>query len=692
MTQGRLLARATGVTLVVVLLAATLVGALGASEKSAQAENAPSPWYVSVTPNQNLTDGAQVSINLQTDVLFPIYQAKAQVCRHGVAYATGEGVLPPEDFTTGGANCPSIPISSSADLVASDGDTFTTATVPGGETFTMYVGAGVVEWNSVIDGGSKSLTCDYQNPCDLVVEVRGTDVDGHTRWIPFVQTLTYLADDPVAGCGGPSDGMIVTGSSDRFGPAWVNMTLDQCKKPGAQFGAASAASLAGEGEAMDNYSRGDLDLAYSATGYDSGVGLGLGTKSEPLAPRSSVAVPIAVNATVLAVGNGHQSATNRKIPYTDVKMTLDQVAALLAGGPFEFGPYTSDFEALNPQFATTGVYSNTSPIKVGAYANPESTSWFMTKFLKDQRPALWKVPDNNSFGEERGLPRPASAALGLASPSYQNALDLFSGRILLDKAIRQRGGDEFGGIWAITDLATATLLGMTPVQIENANGVFVAPTPESMAAAIPTMTKTDDGRLMPNYSATPSIDGVQPYPLTFVEYAIAPTQKLADAKCVERSNSQVIMKSWLDYVVGDGQAKLPAGYFPLDADLKSVAAAAIAKVGSEAPACATSSAAPPSAPNGGDTSVNAPTVMSRGITSSRPAGATAATAGAGATTTQEVADAELASAIAGMGSFEDPSSDSTLLAIAGIVAVFGLLVVSAMATSGRLNLRRRTGN
>ncbi|KGA15924.1 hypothetical protein GM51_13680, partial [freshwater metagenome] len=59
--------------------------------------------------------------------------------------------------------------------------------------------------------------------------------------------------------------------------------------------------------------------------------------------------------------------------------------------------------------------------------------------------------------------------------------------------------------------------------------------------------------------------------------------------------------------------------------------------------------------------------------------------------TQVLADAELASALANMGTFTDGSATSGLLAIGGLVAVFGLLVVSAMATSGKLNLRGRSG-
>jgi hypothetical protein len=67
-------------------------------------------------------------------------------------------------------------------------------------------------------------------------------------------------------------------------------------------------------------------------------------------------------------------------------------------------------------------------------------------------------------------------------------------------------------------------------------------------------------------------------------------------------------------------------------------------------------------------------------------------AGATAANTQVLADAELASALADMGSFSDGSGMSGLLAIGGLLAVFGLLVISSMVTSGKLNLPRRSGN
>ena len=98
------------------------------------------------------------------------------------------------------------------------------------------------------------------------------------------------------------------------------------------------------------------------------------------------------------------------------------------------------------------------------------------------------------------------------------------------------GPSPSGGAWYFTDLATANALGLTVVQIQNENGAFVGPTPETMAAAVPTMTAGRTRRAhpepMPRAGRHPAqalpAGGVEPYPLTYVEYGIAPSQPLAD--------------------------------------------------------------------------------------------------------------------------------------------------------------------
>jgi hypothetical protein len=678
--------------LAVVSVAATAAAltAFGVATPSEASESTTAPWTVSVTPNTSLTDGQLVSINLQTTTDHRIFEASAQICKLGVEYQPSDGDRPAKDVAAGDLNCPSIPISSSADAVAGDANTYVTATEPGGETFSMYVGSGAVEWPASSTGSSQRLECNSDHPCALVVEVYGSVSPGVARWIPFVQTLNYRVDDPIAGCGGPADGIVNGAGSERVTDIWINWTLDQCHLPGAQVGAATRASFAGEGEAMDGFSNGSLDLAYSALGYEADAGLGRGTRTERLTPRASTAVPLALNATVIAVGNGREGPNGRKIPFTDVKLTMEQVAHMFTGGPADFTEHSQEsFLDLNPQFRTVSIFLPAS-IQVGAFAPADALTWFLTSSIKSSKPEIWKVPDTNQFGPERGLTRGALAAFGVANPSFNGAVDMFTGNSVLVKTLRSENLNAYGGIWVLTDLATAKRLGLSVASIENANGMFVAPTEASMQAAITTMRSTDDGRLMPDPTATVEKDAVQPYPLTFVDYAIAPTSKLVDPKCKGRTLSQSLLNTWLDYAVTEGQTKLPDGYVALTDDLKATATEAIAKVGSETPDCfVEGDPLPVTAPaqNGGTGGGGGGGIRNPGITPTA-AVSSDATNTATATINAEVLAAEVPE-------FTARTAASAAAAFGGMILVFGLLSLMAMATTGRLpsmsTIRSRMG-
>ncbi|HBU01066.1 MAG TPA: hypothetical protein DEB20_00580 [Acidimicrobiaceae bacterium] len=685
--SGNRLIRIGAAALVLVIAAMTVTVVPTIDE--AEAANIPTPWIVTAGPLTGVTDGQSISINVTSPIENPIASAKAQICRAGVDYSPNFESDPNVDFAIGGVNCPSIPISTSADLTVTDVGVAANATRPGGQTFSMFAGVGSVDWQDN-DGGEQSLTCDALNPCALVVQVRGTDSAGDFRWIPTVFTVEYLTNDPIAGCGGPADGIISSGSSDSLLQAWIATTLDQCKRPGAQSGAATAQSFAGEGAAMDSFSRKEIDLVYSGAGYDPRVELGLGRADDPLEARESVAIPIALNAAVLAIGNGKAGPNGNKVPYSnDIMFTLDEVTAMVTGGPVQMDEHLGPIVQRNPELATTGIFNPYSSISVGAPSEAESTSWFFTNHLDQLRPDGWKVPDVGAFGPEAGLSRGADAAFALASPSFQGVLDLYSGRTILDKTIKLMGRDSYGGVYSIVDRATALALNMAPIKIENADGDFVAPTAETMNAAVPLMERTADGRLMPAPDMRSDSDS-QVYPMTYVVYAIAPKAALVDSACVPRATSQKLLADWLTYLTTDGQSSLGLGLEPLPAGLQAEAAAAIAQVGTGANDCTPAATAAPDGSGGG--TVVAPSasgVAGRGAARTAVVAATGTGAAAGGT--QVLADAELASALANMGTFTDGSATSGLLAIGGLVAVFGLLVVSAMATSGKLNLRGRSG-
>ena len=686
--------RSLSIAVAVLLLAATVIAVGATTDDRAEAANIPTPWTVTVSPSTGVIDGQLIRINVSTPGTNPVSEVRAQVCRRGVAYRPNFASQPNADFAIGGPNCPSIPISTSADLTVTDTAVSQYATQPGGRTFEMFVGKGAVNWplNSG-DFSTQSLTCDVDSPCSLVVEVRGRDAAGDLRWIPFVQDLTYLNEDPIAGCGGPANGILTAAGPDRFLGAWIGWTLDQCGSAGAQVGAISSQSFVGEGEAMDGFSRGDVDIAYTALGYDSATGFGRGNRSEPLTQRNSVAVPIALNAAVIGVGNGQQGPSGNKIPFSSVRMPLDLATKMFAGGAGFFSLQDQGtLQSMNPELATSSVFVQLglSSIITGGASESEAPNYFLTRHFLTTRPSLWKVPSAGVFGPEAGASRTASASLALANPSFQNALQLYSGRTTLDRALKGLGRtDNFGGVWTLTDLVTANALAMTPVSLENDIGVFVAPTAASITAGVGSMITTESGIRVPNptaHNASPS--AAQPYPLSYVEYAMVPLEPLVNAQCQPRAVSQELLVRWLNYLTGPGQDRLPVGMAPLTSELQAEARTAIARVGSAASTCGqTTSVAAPTTPltDVPSGSVVSSSLTRRSVTASGAAGAAPAGSASGSATLD---DSELASAIAALPTFTSQGSNGTR-AIVGLLLVFGLLLSGALATSGRLGLRRR---
>lgn len=540
--------------------------------------SATSDPTVTVQPSTGITDGQALKITVKGTSDVPVATAVARLCRDGVTYAPGPvtGNSPGmEDFGLNGPNCPLAPISSSADNNVNDNRGASFAD-PAGDTFLFRAGAGVVNWK---DGTTdRTLTCDADHPCALVVELLvGTGSGQH--WQPYPITLTYAKDDPFAGCGGPATGVVESGGSDRMVDAWVQWTRQECGRSG-RSGAATRASFVGEGDAVDSFRAGSIDLAYSSGGFDTAMGLASPPDpSQPTADRASVAVPLAVNAAVIGVAGG-QRVSNHDVPFRDIKLTTAESAGLLSGGLLGIGPYEDAIKARNPELSGGVIDTHAPSYSVAAYAGAEATTWYTTRWLKTLAADAWKVPDNSTyFGTNVGKPRGISTSLAIADPSFANALDLVTGRPQLRKGLIGVP-IESSGVWALTDLASAQALSMTPVQVQNANGDFVAPTPESLTAAVSTMKLDDKGVLIADPSATAASGATQPYPLTMVEYAIVPAEPLVDqTSCTARTGSQALLKGWLDYLVGDGQTVLPAGFVALPADLHTSALAAIDKVG-----------------------------------------------------------------------------------------------------------------
>jgi hypothetical protein len=179
----------------------------------------------------------------------------------------------------------------------------------------------------------------------------------------------------------------------------------------------------------------------------------------------------------------------------------------------------------------------------------------------------------------------------------------------------------------------------------------------------------------------------QPYPLTYVEYAMVPAEPLVDATCTTRPDSQALLTSWLDYLVGpDGQAQLSPGMVALTPDLQAEARAAIARVGASPltsctpppPADTPTTTAPSGFPSGsgsfgGSSGYDATNAGYSSSSSSATDGNEQAAA----------ADAALASSdidIPGWGGIGAPSALAAVVALIGVALLLG---ATARASSGR---------
>ena len=570
--------RAASRTLVAVATAALiLVAGLSvagpSSVSSAQTPDAP----FTVTPSQtaNLSDGQPVDLDVAMRSDLTAVSVNAYVCRPGVAYTENASL------STNSGNCPvSVPISASADV-----SNWVLRTYESGHKArgTIIAATGTAEWTSTITSERFSLTCDPTHPCLLVVRAQVRTTSGSVvSYFDTSTTLSYQDSDPTASCGGAAPGALRSAGAERMLPAWREWTLADCNAHPANGGAVTLSPVPDEGVAVTDFAADQRDIVYAAAGQGE-PGFTAST------PRATVATPVAVNAVVLAAAGGSfpdndpsWPAGLRK-PYSDIKLTAPEIAILLGQGQsFLDIQRGTDVLARNPELGRVFPASDSKPPM--ALAGASALSLYMTRYLDYFADADWKAGPADGFA-----PRGMTANLGVpespSEPTFANSLSVVSDPSQVDKTVYGRIlniiPSNLGPQWVWTDLATATRLGMTPVAIPNANGEWVTPTPASLAAAVPTMTRQSNGMLAPNITTT----AAGAYPLTIVEYALAPAEPLVDTACAPRTESQKLLGDWLNYVTGDGQAKLPHGFVGLTPALQAEAAAAIAKVGKTTSTC-----------------------------------------------------------------------------------------------------------
>lgn len=475
-------------------------------------------------------------------------------------------------------------------------------------------------------GSTSTFQCDSTDPCTFAVAVYASDasdpataVNTHVLGVP----VTFLSSDSLnASCGGAAPGQINTIGDDRLNSAVSAWTLGAC---GAGTGGGKAltsntSSQQTDATALCSFASGNSDLAYSSVGYGA-AGFDPSTCSGLLGPqpaRPYVAVPVALNAVVFAHTQTQRiNALENPVvgPFLQpLKVTVSQLATLLSNGSnlsgaFE-GEWNSSFgQALlaeNPDLATDTGYNGTMSTlaqPIVATSGTEGTTLFTTGFLQALAPAADMMSNPSAAQGIVSQQLGVTSNFGIADPALY-FVNTYTGSQAMIKDLTPPTSS-----WVLTDAASAAAAwgGQAEVEIQTPDSIsaatpsYVTADPASMDAAVSEMTQQPDGTLIPNPNTTP-VGGVEPYPLTYVEYAIVPTQPLLNPDCSPNTQGQQDLAAWLNYITGAGQSELPSGLVSLTPALQGQAAAAIAKVGQAAPACTppptTPAATPPATTSG----------------------------------------------------------------------------------------------
>jgi hypothetical protein len=556
-----------------------------------------SPYTITVAQTSDLTDGTPVPVVVTSSdpAADPVGWVDIRLCRPGVAYTTYAVVE-----TRG--NCGFSPGSSAYASVTGSATQDFPGETSGARSFPDRFIAGV----GTASFAGSSLTCDATAPCDLVVSVfdSETQFEGTTAETVESFPLTYLPFGGVAGCRGTDANALQTVSSDRLVEAYTDWSRAACADGPGGGKAPTEDTFVDEGGAfgaVGSFAQGDADMTYAAGGYD------LPGFSEPTG-RPYVAVPLALNAVVVSASGGQQvaaytpagsPAVTTSAPFDHLDLTAGQAAAIFGGG------YVSPKEAAaiqrqNPELTKGAqIVPYTPPgsstfIYPQAVAGVNATTIFASTYFSDIARKYWTSGPYARSGQRANVRRGVFSSFaepGASEPAF-NSLGLYSHRTDLERAALPYAGIGPLPLWVLTDLATATELGFTVASL-NGSGRYIAPTRATMDEAVHDMKVAPDGTLLPDPTKADA-DKKRAYPLTFVEYALVPTEPLVDASCHVRTGSEQLMIKWIQFLTGRGQHDLAPGLQPLTAALHRDATAAIAKIGRAAPtgACGPKAKAP----------------------------------------------------------------------------------------------------
>jgi phosphate transport system substrate-binding protein len=196
--------------------------------------------------------------------------------------------------------------------------------------------------------------------------------------------------------------------------------------------------------------------------------------------------------------------------------------------------------ALNP-----GVKLPSTAITIAHRSDSSGTTQNFSEFLVEGAPSVWKL------GSDSTINWPANSRGGNANGGAAQIIKTTAGAV------------------GYVDYADAKASGLTWASVKNQAGNYVAPSVQSATEA------ASNAQVKPDLTFSAIwASGAQSYPITAQSWVLV-YQKQSS------SNTTKLLKSYIGYLVGDGQKLLPQlGYAPLPSNIDQQAKAQISKIGS----------------------------------------------------------------------------------------------------------------
>ena len=590
------------------------------------------------------------------------------------------------------------------------------SSIPGGVLFdpeyTGFAKSDFFPWANNPLHRKYSFACDETHPCTFALQIEGAPGGGFTSVTDTSTTFAPSAPGlSVKGCGGVGASTLNASMPERFGKTTVSWNQALC----APTRSDQPTNIVGENEdaALKSFDTGSADIAVTGSG---GALAGQ-------AVRTREYVPVGLNATVIAaVGwtptdkddNGGPLKSRSRTPFN---FTFDDVANMLSkggqqpdaagrGGIFTDGsalvqrnPDMAAIQGDNPGYpgshavARAGNDIGNGFFGVTGEAGKSTVPMALSTVLGQSAPQAWLFANNPlNYGEQAGKTPGVITALEDLDPgkyplhNTDPKVGTLAVRKLVNDVTLGTGGNCSGGClnWVVTDLATATQYGWTPVALPNGHGGYVTPNAQSLQAAANSMKQTADGTLQPGTATDPGA-----YPLTFAEYLAAPVNPLVDQACVPQTAKQAQLTTFLQVARNGGQSAMGQGMVPLTPELLGLAGDRAAKVGTGSPdaACREQAAATNPPPPGAGVGLGTTALPASGTTTplggTAPPAAVAAPAATAAPTPATVLAAKNLADSVRIPAFPGAGALGVLIPLLALVVLAALPSATAYATAGR---------